>query len=358
MKKLFLGLAVASVSIFSLAGCQKSTTTEDTRTLIKMQFVPSNAVSLTTQQIDVMKGYFETLMPNHRFEITMGSSYLAVMNAMIAGQVDAGFLPGQTFAQAEVTEPGKVEVILTAERSAYQVQVDFPNNPAAQIAAMNGADGYNYLGQQSYTQRVTYYNSIAIVKNDSPLVDITDLAQKNVAVQGPTSGAGRVYPAVRLNDFTGTNELPLKFATANYTTTGTNLAANEVGWTQAANYASAVAGVLDGTYDAAWIFLDVRYANFYSVAPSNAFYDPQIFSKTRVLTNSMTAGIYNDTVSVASAMPTVTRALLQNAFQSFINTTAGKQIMSIYSHLGYRPATNADYASEIAVYNTKKTLGY
>ena len=61
----------------------------------------------------------------------------------------------------------------------------------------------------------------------------------------------------------------------------------------------------------------------------------------------VTAGIYNDTVSITKANPAVYNpefiAAMQNALINVIGTEEGKAIFSVYSHTGYAVATDADY---------------
>ena len=60
----------------------------------------------------------------------------------------------------------------------------------------------------------------------------------------------------------------------------------------------------------------------------------------------VTEGIYNDTVSISKSSPFYTPELveaLQNCFINIAATDEGKAIFDIYSHTGYKVATDADY---------------
>ncbi len=61
----------------------------------------------------------------------------------------------------------------------------------------------------------------------------------------------------------------------------------------------------------------------------------------------MTAGIYNDTVSVTREKPEIYNPefikALQDSLIAIINTPEGKAIFDIYSHSGYAVAKDSDY---------------
>ena len=60
----------------------------------------------------------------------------------------------------------------------------------------------------------------------------------------------------------------------------------------------------------------------------------------------VTPYIYNDTVSVSKTSPIMTdefKAALQDAFIAIGETPEGLEVISIYSHEGYKKATSADY---------------
>ncbi|NLB11061.1 PhnD/SsuA/transferrin family substrate-binding protein, partial [bacterium] len=221
--------------------------------LIKIQFIPSQDASIINTQAPKLEKLLEERMPGYKFEIKVGTDYTAVVNAMLAGQCDVGFLSAQQYAQVSVENPGKVEPILTSVRSAYQVQIDYQGDVENQIKAMNGEiTDYEYLGQQA-EQSVTYYNSICITMRDSGINSVTDLAGKKVATQKTSSGAGYVYPAVLLN------KNNLKFVT-----TTPDASKGEVQAVTQNGYPAAVSAVLSGDVDAAWLFIDVRYTAFYN----------------------------------------------------------------------------------------------
>ena len=337
MKKNLLVFLLLLLSI-CFVGCKK----DDDKKLIRIQFVPSQEASVISAQAPVIEKLLAEQMKGYEFKISTGTDYTAVVNAMEAGQIEVGFLTAQQYAQASVENPGTVKPILTSIRAAYQVQIDYPNNFDQQIKAMNGEiEGYAYTGQQA-EESVTYYNSICIAKKESAINSVKDLEGKKVAVQKTSSGAGYVYPAVKLNSE------GLKFVTS------LSGAKGEVLAIQQPNYPAAVNAVLNGDVDAAWIFLDVRYSNFYNNKDSEYYQKAEIFEMTKVV--GMTTGIYNDTISVVTTLSDEVVEALQNAFMALAadGGEGAEALYKIYSHTGYKKATDADYAGEREVYNFKK----
>ncbi|MDR2828945.1 MAG: phosphate/phosphite/phosphonate ABC transporter substrate-binding protein [Acholeplasmatales bacterium] len=325
MKKVFLLICCIFVLFFGVA-CSGGGDDPDT---INIWFVPSRSAQIISDN----KVFIEEALAaklNKKVVVDTGTSYNAVLEGMLSDQIDVGFLTAQQYAAASIDEAGKVEAILTSVRDAYQVQIDHPNDFPAQIAAMNLP---SYHGEQA-VEKASSYSSICIVKTENygagKIATIADLAGKTVAVQASTSGAGYVYPSVALHNaglkFT-TNEVP---------------GPNEVKAITIAPYASAVTALLQGQVDAAWIFLDVRYANFYVTGD-----DLEIFNKTKVV--AMTPGIYNDTVSVRSNLKASLKQKIADAFIE-IAESGSKEVKdalyNIYSHTGYLKANDKDYDGE------------
>ncbi|TFG82312.1 MAG: phosphonate ABC transporter substrate-binding protein, partial [Erysipelotrichales bacterium] len=69
-----------------------------------------------------------------------------------------------------------------------------------------------------------------------------------------------------------------------------------------------------------------------------------VWTETGVL--FVTAGVMNDTISVAPASDQITDKFIKALQESFIEiaqTEAGKGAIAIYSHEGYKVVTDADY---------------
>ncbi len=334
MKK-FLSVMFLFVLAFALVACGGEDASDPD--VIKVQFVPSNTASEIMLKTYVLERLLEDRIPGKTFEISVGTDYNAVVEAMQAGQVHVGFLTAQQYAYVTTERPGTAEVILTSVRAALEVQL-LPKEQ--QVAAMNAA---GYTGQKSTTETVTSYASILITKTETynltgagKINTLADLAGKTVCTQSTTSGAGYVYPAVLLND----NDLSF--------VSGTPVAAN--GEVKALNlgsgYPGAITALMEGDCDAAFVFQDAR-----DNTTLLATY-PNLFTDTRVV--AVSPSIYNDTISVIPSLKAELKVAIQEAFIDIATTEEGLAAISVYSHTGYKVAVDADYDGERVVYLFKK----
>lgn len=121
--------------------------TDDSDKKIKIQLVPSNDASTLESRAKALAPKLSSYIDNEfTFEITVGpaaSGYELPTQALVSKQIDAAFLPAASYASAYVSNPGKVDVLLSAARAGYKVQADdFPGFTEAdkilQRKAMNG----------------------------------------------------------------------------------------------------------------------------------------------------------------------------------------------------------------------------
>ena len=126
-------LSVLAVGAGTLASCGGET--EDN--IINIQFVPSNDPTKLATLAKHMEPMLHEIEPNYEFKITTGTTYAATTTAMLADQVDIGFLTASGYAEVTLKNPGKVEVLMTAVRDGYRVQEDYKTEEE-QRAAMNG----------------------------------------------------------------------------------------------------------------------------------------------------------------------------------------------------------------------------
>jgi len=334
-------------ALFALAACDKTTTTPGGTTtttvapdpdVIKVQFVPSNTASQIMLKTAALESLLHEQIPEHTFDISVGTDYNAVVEAMAAGQVQVGFLTAQQYAYVTTDRIGTAEVILTSVRAALEVQL-LPKDQ--QVAAINAV---GYTAQKSTTETVTSYASILITKTanfnstgSDKINVLTDLKGKTVCTQSQTSGAGYVYPAVLLYD----NGM-------SFVTTTPNAAAGEVKAIQlGSGYPGAITNLMLGNCDAAFIFTDARDNTTILAAY------PNIFTDTRAV--AVSPNIYNDTISVIPSLSDALKADIQAAFIAIAATEVGLEAISVYSHTGYKIAVDSDYDGERAVYAFKKS---
>ncbi len=400
-KILALG-AITLIASASLASCGG----ED-ENLITIQFVPSRDSQALANSAKALIPILEKYEPNYKFEITTGNDYAAVTQALYSDQIDVGFLTASGYAQSETEKPGVVDLLLTSVRDGYQVQNDTGNgaqteaNRKAMVDNMNSSsykcstDNKTYLGQQTSgdANKVTFYNSILfsltdeeratkdldkLDKNGDGKITIDELAGKTVAIQGQTSGAGYLYPSFFLFNLSKEENRTIWMSNdySNIITDATTL--NKDGMTLVENnpdaskgqikglstkgYDAALAAVMSGQVDAAFGFMDIRYANGYNKEGTEWYQDASIFTKTTTI--AMTPGIYNDTISCRANLSDAKKKAVVNAFTKASQDgtkdqegSGAKILYDIYSHTGYKAGDKEAYQSEVEMYKWKVAHG-
>ncbi len=298
---------------------------------LKVYFVPSREPSEIITATEPLKALLKDEMKKEGYdigevEISVGTTYEAVGEALSAGTADVGLIPGGTY----VLYDDGCDVILTATRDGLSKDFDEAkdwNDGKATEASDKQAVSYRALmiaGPSAKGQE--------LVKkvNAGDALTWDDLAGANWSVMGSSSPAGYIYPALWLQDRyqKGITDLP-----------------NAV---QADSYASAFARLASGQIDVLVTYADARrdYAERWNTEFGRS---ASIWDETGVI--GVTAPIYNDTVSVSKTSPIMDDALiaaLQDAFINIGSTPEGKEVIAIYSHNGYQKAQSADYDNERA----------
>ncbi len=366
MKKI-LGLFVLALVSLGAIACASTTTTTTTTTtsgtgttasismatesypaILNVQFVPSTSVdaAMTTKLVR-LESLLEEALYRHGYvinvNISVGTSYAAVIEAMASGQVHVGFLTAQQYAFTTLEFPGAVDVLLTSVRDAYYAQLDgttIIEDPAVIIANANAA---GYDGTTNPAVKVSSYYSMLLVRTedyeDYDTEGIAALAGKNVGTQSTTSGSGFVYPSFLLS------QNGLKFVPFSE---GPDAGAGEVGYTTISGHQAAVNALLNGDVDAVFTFFDARYHATAYDAWKAANPGKNIFEETRVV--ALTTGIYNDTITGISSLSEGLKAAIQQSFIEVIGTADGLAALTIYNHKGYLVAHDEDYDGERALY--------
>jgi len=350
MKKFRLVKQLPLLALFVLAACG-TTTPSDPDTLV-IQFVPSVSIdSALLTKVRNLEGLLEDSLAEQGFEkninISIGTSYASVIEAMASGQVHAGFLTAQQYAFTTLEYPGKVDVLLTSVRNAYNAQLDSNGdvitNPQTILANMNAPE---YTASTTAAVKVSSYYSALYVR-DPQVAEITAaggwqnwIKGKTIATQGTTSGSGYVYPAVLLD------QEGLKFVnTANVTPNASN---NEVGYKVVSGHQNSVLALLNEEVDGVFTFMDARShaTAFNAWKEANPGKTP--FTETKAV--ALTPAIFNDTISTITSLTEGLREALGQAFIDVVATEAGAEALAIYNHTGYLFADDADYDGERAVY--------
>ena len=267
-------------------------------------------------------------------EITVGTNYDATGEAMSAGTIDIGWLPGGTYALYS----DDTEVILTATRNGLSNDSE---NPADWNGEANKTlkDGPQVTFYRSliYAAPTEYGKKLAEKVNAGEALTWEDLDGATWAVQKTSSSAGYIYPTLWLMENYGKKISDLS-----------NVMPLDSGYGTAFSYAAAeqvdiIVCYADGRndYEASWN-LPVDQQD--ETGKQGMGRNDSIWNELNVI--GVTEGIYNDTVAISKESQFYTPELkeaLQNCFINIINTEEGKAIFDVYSHAGYAVAQDSDY---------------
>ena len=335
MKKIF-ALLLALVMTLSLVACgggEEGGNTESSKKIetLKVTFVPSREPEEIITVTEPLKQMLKDELATQGYEvgeveITVGTTYEAVGEGLVAGTIDVGLIPGGTY----VLYDDGAEVILTATRDGLSKDSDNAkdwNDGKPTEASDKQAVSYRALfiaGPSSKGQELL--NKV----NNGKELTWEDLDGANWSIMGTSSPAGYIYPALWLQDHYDKGISDLKSAV------------------QSDSYASAFARLASGQVDVLVTYADARrdYAERWNTEFGRS---GSIWEETGVI--GVTAPIYNDTISVSKnseIMNSDLIAALQQAFINIGNTDAGKKVIAIYSHNGYQIAQSSDYDNERA----------
>ena len=375
-KKLFASLVVAATAFVGLAGCGNG------KEVIKLQLTASKPGEVLNQNARALEPYLEEQMPDYDFQITVGTDFSADATGLQARTIDAAFMTASTFATSEISNPGKINMILRSTRSGFKVIEDFADSKGShnsaearemQRKAMNGKDptGAAYTYRAEDAGIVSYYYAECIIKrenvekwdtNNDGEISLAELAGKKICMQGATSPAGYSYPryafSQETNNGTWINGMTM--------VTGTpDASKGEYQYVKGAGYSTDFNSLMNGTYDALWGYMDVRKDAYNGGTGWESWKGKtEVFDDT--YTVALTQGILNDGIAVRSDMDSETSTALANAFKTLVKTGDvtddgaehdvdgdGKAspayiIFNLYSHSGYEDAKNSDYNEEIA----------
>jgi phosphonate transport system substrate-binding protein len=350
MKKIVLAKQMSLLALLVLAGCGSVNTNTDPETLV-IQFVPSVSIdSALLTKVRNLEGLLEESLADKGFEhnvnISIGTSYASVIEAMASGQVHAGFLTAQQYAFTTLEFPGKVDVLLTSVRNAYQAQVNGTEVITDNQTILDNMNAVGYTAATTPTVKVSSYYSALYVRN-AQAAEVTAaggwvnwIKGKTIATQGTTSGSGFVYPSVLLD------EAGLSFV--NTSTATPNAANNEVGYKVVSGHQNSVLALLNNEVDGVFTFMDARsHATAYN-AWNETNTGKTVIGETKAV--ALTPAIYNDTISTVTSLSDGLREALGESFVDVVATEAGAEALAIYNHTGYLFANDEDYDGERAVY--------
>lgn len=342
MKK-FLALLMVC---FLLAGCGsnggETPSTEDGKIEnLELQFVPSKDADVILTGTKNLPELLKNALAEEGYEvgninITVGSNYDATGEAMAAGSVDLGWLPGGTYALYS----DEVDVVLTATRNGLSNDSENPMdwNGDANATKKDGPQ-VTYYRSLIYATPSAYGKELAAKVNAGEELTWEDLDKATWAVQKTSSSAGYIYPTLWLMDhYDGkkvsdlSNVIPLD---SGYGTAFAQAAAEEV---------DIIVCYADGRndYEASW---NLPVTESDETGKAGLGRTESIWNELNVI--GVTPGIYNDTVAITKAKPELYNekfiTAIQNALINVINSEEGKAIFECYSHTGYAVAKDSDY---------------
>ena len=309
---------------------------------LTFEFVPSKDADVIITGTKNLPQLVQAEMAKHGYDIgevdiTVGTSYEATGEAMCAGAIDIGWLPGGTY--AIYSQNKEVDVILTATR-------DGLSNDSTDPRTWNGDDNetlptdkqVTFYRSLIYATPSAYGKELAAKVNAGEKLTWEDLDKANWAVSNTSSSAGYIYPTMWLmENYDGKKISDLSNVTPS------------VGYADAFAQAAAeqfdiIVCYADGRrdYEKAW---NLPTDSKDETGKAGMGRKDSIWNELNVI--GVTAPIYNDTVAITTANPQVYNpefiAAMQQSLINIINTPEGQEIFSVYSHKGYAVATDADY---------------
>ena len=337
MKKLIaLFLTVAL-----LLGCITAMADNIKMDTLTFQFVPSKDADVIITGTKNLPDLIKAEMANLGYDIgeviiSVGTSYEATGEAMTAGTIDVGWLPGGTY--AIYSQNKEVDVILTATRAGL-------SNDSENPADWNGIDNKTLPTEN----QVTFYRSLiyaaptekgkalAAKVNAGQELTWDELNDCTWAVGNTSSSAGYIYPTMWLmNHYDGKKVSDLSSVI--------NLGYADAFAQAASEQVDIICCYADGRrdYEIAWnLPTDQQDAT----GKQGMGREGSIWDELNVI--GVTPGIYNDTVAVTTQKEDIYNPEFINALQTalinIINTPEGKDIFAVYSHTGYAIAQDSDY---------------
>jgi phosphonate transport system substrate-binding protein len=349
MKKVILLSMMLLLSLVLMACGNESTSSEsddssnsENKSVEKLSigFVPSREPKEIITATDPLKELLKEELAGlgydvEEIDITVGTNYEAVGEALSAGTTDIGFIPGGTY----VLYDDGAEVILTATRAGL-------SNDSENPADWNKNEPTEPTDKQAISYRAILVagpsekgKALAEKVNNGEELTFEDLDGANWNVMSSSSPAGYIYPALWLQE--------------NFDKTITDL--SKV--VQADSYGTAFARLASGQTDLLVTYADAR-RDYVDAWTSEYGREADIWEETDVI--GVMPAIYNDTISVSKNSENIDEDLKKALQQAFINigeSEEGKDVIGIYSHEGYQEANDADYDNERKAQELVQKLG-
>ncbi|WP_249872096.1 phosphate/phosphite/phosphonate ABC transporter substrate-binding protein [Oceanobacillus saliphilus] len=307
---------------------------------LSIGFVPSRDPDEIVTATEPLKGLLTEELATlgydiNEVDITVGTNYEAVGEALSAGTSDIGLIPGGTY----VLYDDGAEVILTSTRAGL-------NNDSDDAKDWNDNKPTEPTDVQAISYRALIIagpsekgQELADKVNNGEELTFEDVNSASWSVMSSSSPAGYIYPALWLQE--------------NFDQTITDLDSI----VQADSYGSSFARLAQGQIDVLVTYADAR-RDFVDTWTDDYGRSESIWDETNVI--GVTPAIYNDTISVSKnsdIMDDDLKAAIQKAFINISETEEGKEVIAIYNHEGYQEAVDSDYDNERAAQQIVQDLG-
>lgn len=344
-------LLTLALSCGLLAGCGASGTGETAQEelgtdgvksveSLKIAFSPyadADIISESTQPLEELlkaklleKGY-----DVGEIDMSVGTSYTAVGEALSARSADLGFISGGNY----VLFSDDCDVLLTALR--YGINKD----------SENPVDWNDGTIEENTEDMSTYYRCILLAGptekgqalldkvNNGQELTWEDLNSATWAVLNPTSASGYIYPCLWLQEHygKGISDLDNVVECDSHTTSVARLAAGQV--------------------DVMVSYGHIRIKNA-PVWESDFGGTAPMVEQTGVI--GVTDGIYNDMIAYSKTSETMQdeefRKAMGESFIELAETEEGQAIFSVFSQVGYTWGSDADYDGERAAQELLRSM--
>ena len=332
-----------------LAGCGTGETAEapsdtDVQQVdsLKIAFSPYADADLISESTEPLEELLKAKLLEKGYDVgeidmTVGTSYTAVGEALSAGSADLGFISGGNY----VLFSDDCDVLLTALR--YAINKD----------SENPADWNDGTIEENTEDMSTYYRCILLAgpseKGQELLSKVNageeltwdDLNSATWAVLNPTSASGYIYPSLWLQEHygKGISDLDNVVECDSHTTSVARLAAGQV--------------------DVMVSYGHIRIKNA-PIWESDFGGTAPMVEQTGVI--GVTDGIYNDMIAYSKTSDTMAdEAFRQAVGESFIElaqTEEGQEIFGVFSQVGYDWGSDSDYDGERAAQALLKSMGF
>lgn len=309
----------------------------DTLTIAFSPYADADTVITSTEPLEALLQ--EKLMEKgydvQEIDMSVGTSYTAVGQALSAGSADIGFISGGNY----VLFSDDCDVLLTALRYAISKDSEDP------------VDWNDGTLEENTEEMSTYYRSVILAgpseKGQELLAKVNageeltweDLDSATWAVMDATSASGYIYPSLWLQERYGKTitDLSNVVESDSYTTSLSRLAAGQV------------------DIIVSYGHIRVKYASDWVEEFGGT---DEMVNQTGIL--GVSEPIYNDMIAYSETSELMAdesfRQALGEAFIEIAETEEGKEIISVFSQIGYEWGDDANYDGEREAQELLKSL--